>query len=44
MQSTISFGSVVLEPSDFFSLLVRQQEGLLAVNAFLNLDMLLSIL
>ena len=25
------FGSVVLEPSDFFSLLVRRREGLMAV-------------
>ena len=32
MQSAISFGSVVLEPSDFFSLLVRRREGLLASN------------
>ena len=31
MQSAIPFELVVLEPSDFFSLLVHQREGLLAV-------------
>ena len=31
MQSAISFGSAVLEPSDFFSLLVHGWERLLAI-------------
>ena len=31
MQSAISFRSVALESSDFFSLLVHRREGLLAV-------------